>query len=405
MINVLPYIIPIQFIEFFRMLIGDATFYYLPLQFIIFIALALGIRDILAYKNKPNKYADIDPPVSVIVPTYKEDPAIFRKCMEAISKNHPLEIIVVHDDGREDVEETAKLFGATVLSFDKRIGKRRAMVAGWQRAKSDIIVQVDGDEIVTENCFEELIKPLQDRDVVGVQGKNLAYSCGSDLTYELTILQETNRDITCRALRPSMVDIDGRINAWRRDFLLKHVEDFSNEMWMSHRSEIGDDRYLTHIANLEGWKTAYQESAVAYTASPSSFKGYVKQQLRWARSGYKFFFLDVRRGLKPRNSFYYLSQFFFYMSAITFTIAILHDIFFVPPIYTLPPWSSVVMVCTGTTIISIFSATLSGYFFWSYKGRVKELLKFGLVGLFVMYPVMLYALVTVNKQATWGTRT
>lgn len=402
-LEILFYIIPIQFIELITMFTRGLTFYFLPIQFIVFILLALGIRDYLAYRSKPVKYSDIDPPVSVIIPTYKENPEILRKCVTTVLKNNPLEIILIHDDGRADVERIAsELVGVTVISFEKRIGKRLALVEGWRRAKCDIIVQVDSDEIVEEGCFEELIKPLQNSDVVGVQGRNIAYPCGSQIAYHLTILQELNRDLTCKAVRPTMVDVDGRINAWRKDFLVRHIEDFSNEMFLGRRSEIGDDRYLTHIANLEGKKTTYQESAVAYTASPTSLRDYVKQQLRWTRSGYKFFFLEIKDGLKNVTKFYYPSQVFFYLSAIFFTIAILHDTFLVPPIYSFPPWSIVPVIAIGSTIISLIGVAFSGYF--SGFNNSLEFLKFGVIGIFIMYPIMLYGLLTVRKQATWGTR-
>ncbi len=395
----------VEILEFLRML-ETGEIYWLPFHLLIFIVLSLSLRDFLANRHKPSIYADEDPPVSVIIPTYKENPDILRNCVRAAANDKPEEIIIIHDDGLDSVERIGREFGATVISFPKRVGKRKAMVEGWKRAKYDIIVHLDGDEIVENGCLGELVKPLQDAKVVGVGGRSVAYlnthpnGLGSWIAWRLSILQEINRGFTCKALRPHLVNIDGRVNAWRRSFLLKHEKDFLNDMFMGKRSDIGDDRYLTQAANLEGWNTTYQESAIAGTASPASFKDYVKQQLRWTRSGYKFFYLDIKRGLRNVTWFYYLSQVFFYGAAVSFLFAIIHDTFLIPPVYGLSLGTLPVVMFLGSSLVAVIGMLFAG----RRQVKLREFLCFGLIGVLVMFPTTLYAMFTVRKQSTWGTR-
>ena len=46
----------------------------------------------------------------------------------------------------------------------------------------------------------------------------------------------------------------------------------------------------------QGWRTAYQGTARAWTVFPNTFRGFVKQRIRWSRNSYRCYFRAMARG-------------------------------------------------------------------------------------------------------------
>ncbi|MEM1589927.1 MAG: glycosyltransferase [Candidatus Bathyarchaeia archaeon] len=391
-------------IEIFELLkIFEGFFYYLPIHLILFVLFPLVVRRFKAIRYSPcHSLSRRQVKVSVVIPEYNEDKGVFEKCLASVATNKPDEIIVVHDDSRDEVEFLARKYGAKVYSFKSRVGKRAALARGWEMASGDIIVHVDSDTILYPNAIEEIIKPFSDEQVVGVQGKCLVYRTGSWFSWRMSQLIEANRDWNNKALNGCLVVIDGRFNAWRREFLISQEKAFLNEYFLGRRCEIGDDRFLTQRANLQGYKTVYQSTAAAETAAQPTYLKFLKQQLRWARSGYKSFFKDFKLGLARKAPLAYnIFQICYYLGSISFTFAILHDILLSPPIFALPLWSAIPIATLGSGLIAVIRRLAVGF----YSLTPKEFLMLGFTAIFISYPLMLYALATIRNQSNWQTRT
>lgn len=377
------------------------VFYYLPIHLMIFIVLPITLRNIRARKYVGAASLSRKVKVSVVVPEFNEEIKIFEKCIKSIVENKPDEIIVVHDDAREKIRVLAEKYGAKVYSFPRRVGKRAALVKGWEMATGDIIVQVDSDVYLAKNAIDEIIKPFSDQLVVGVQGKFIVYENGSWASYCLSRIIEVNRDLTNKALNGFLVVIDGRLCAWRREWLLRQKESFLNEYFMGRRCEFGDDRFLTQMANHQGYKTCYQDTAIAFSAPPPTLKSFLKQQIRWARSGYKAFFRDFKLGLWKRAPLAYIVHTLcYYLAPISFTLSIIQGIFFAEPVLSIPLWLTIPVAIIGSCIISLIRR-LAAY---TYDITPKEFLFVGFASLFLLYPLKLYALATIRKQQNWLTR-
>jgi len=80
--------------------------------------------------------------ISVIIPCYNEEDTI-RGVIEAIPKE-VLEIIVVDNNSTDKTEEIAKSLGARVVK-EKRQGYGAALKRGFEEAKGEVIVTLDGD--------------------------------------------------------------------------------------------------------------------------------------------------------------------------------------------------------------------------------------------------------------------
>lgn len=380
----------------------EGVFYYLPIHLIFFVIFPLFVRKIKA--NGYQRRHSLDRKsvtVSVVIPEYQEDLAIFEECLKSVTENKPDEIIVVYDDGREQIRTLAEKYGAKVYGFRSRVGKRAAMVQGWKMAQGDLVVHVDSDEVLYPNAINEIVKPFADDLVVGVEGKNLVYRTGSWFSYRMSQIIEANRDLNNKALNGCLVVIDGRFNAWRRKWLLSQQDQFLNEYFLGKRCEIGEDRFLTQQANLQNYKTCYQDTAIAFTAAPPAYLGFIKQQLRWARSGYKALFKDIKLGLARKAGLAYnIFQFCYYLSPVSFSLALVHDILFSPPILALPLWLIIPTAIFGSGLIATIRRLAVGF----YSLNLKEFILLGVTAIFISYPLMLYALATIRTQSVWGTR-
>ncbi len=381
-------------------MVTTGAFYYLPIHLIAFVLMPLLIRYFYGKGYKPHNSLK-SAKVSVIIPEYGENIGIFEKCVSSIAASKPDEIIVVHDDNRKEIDDIAKKYGVASYVFKERGGKRIALVKGWELAKNDIVVQLDSDEILERNAIEEIVKPFEDSMVVAVQGKNLVYDTGSKFANQLSTVVEYNRDWNCKALNGNLVVADGRFNAWRKEFLLKHKDGFLNDKWFGENSVIGDDRWLTQTANAEGYKTVYQNTAVAATASPESYLKYIKQQLRWMRSGYKFLYTDFKKKLPSKTRWLYTYlQVAYYLGPFSFAVALIHDGLFSPPISN-ASWPLIIAISVlGSSLIVLLRRCAVGYF----KVSTFDLFRLGFSALFIEYPTSIYALLTVKKQENWGTR-
>ncbi|WP_166866297.1 glycosyltransferase family 2 protein [Salinibacterium sp. ZJ70] len=105
----------------------------------------------------------------VAIPALNEEAAI-GSVLESLSKVHPLDDVVVVDDGsRDDTSRIARAAGARVLSHAINLGVGAAMGTAFRFAAQngyEAVVQFDGDGQHRPEHIAELIDALEDADVV-----------------------------------------------------------------------------------------------------------------------------------------------------------------------------------------------------------------------------------------------
>lgn len=420
-----------ELLELFYMLITH-EFLYWPFHFILFFIIAYATRGFLARKYKPyiEGLSRNQVKVSVIIPEYNEDLSILEKVIRSAIQNKPDEIIIICDDGRKEEEQLIKklqqeypnITRISYVVYGKRLGKRASLALGWLVATGDIIVQLDSDTIMEPNTIDEIIKPFADPKVVGVQGHPLLFQTGSRLSYIMGQIIELSRDVVCKMLDGFLVVIDGKIAAYRRDFLIKNLRNFLVESWGKRRIILADDRALTFLANQQGYKTVYQSTAYARSAAQPTLFKFINQQLRWARSGYLYFIKDIKSGLffkAPRR--YRFQQITYLLAPISFTAALIQTLLANVQVVNLV--DNGILLSTGLDIpvlllslmifiiglgltftVSIKLLNLDKVEIKKLKIRFIDYIILGLIGLFVIYPMTLYAMLTYRNVTDWLTR-
>ncbi len=277
--------------------------------FIIYIWIVFFFRWLYSKKYKPYK-EDYQEDVSAIIPVYNENFRLFRDCLRSVKQEHPKEIIVVINGGGQDeakYEHIAQSFGATIFKLPEP-AKRPAITLGIQKAKHDIVLLLDSDTILTKGALKELLKAFKDQKVGGATSTQMIINSNVSIVRKFAGWMEDIRfAITQRAQSSfnAVGCLPGRAIAFRRSLLLDSLEGFINERFLGQPCTSGDDRYMTSIILQKGYKTVLQTTSIVYTNCPDTFIGFLKQQLRWARSSQR----ETFRNLKwlPKYPFTFIS--------------------------------------------------------------------------------------------------
>lgn len=344
--------------------------------------------------------------VSAIVPVYNEDQKIFEKCLRSIKDNNPDEIIVVMDEPTQNLKKIAEKYADKNIVFGERRGKREALGEGLKVAEGDIVMLVDSDMILSKDCLIEIIKPFRDKKVGAVSTVHDVYPTGNGfggyMSWKCAKIIERNREVVDKALNNNLVVVDGRCNAYRRELLERYIDDFLNETYFGESCHIGDDRYFTYRLNYDKWKTVVQSTAKGDTAAPETFGKFVKQQLRWAKSGRKFFLREIRHNLFRKVGIIYgIHSVTYYLSAISFTVAIVMDLLLAEDLgMRFPSWSLLFLIPLGSAMVNMIRQIIV----LGSKSDLSNSFWYGIIGIFILYPMNIYAWFVFKDQALWYTR-
>lgn len=121
--------------------------------------------------------------ISVVLPAKNEADGL-RRVLPELRRQHPdAELIVVDDASTDDTAETAKSFGATVLTSPYSMGNGAAIKRGARLATGDVIVFMDADGQHNPLHISQLLDKLSEGYdmVVGARDRSGQASAGRSL--------------------------------------------------------------------------------------------------------------------------------------------------------------------------------------------------------------------------------
>ncbi|WP_432969892.1 glycosyltransferase family 2 protein [Dactylosporangium sp. CA-233914] len=239
--------------------------------------------------------------VSVVVPSYREDPAILMQCLKTWLDQDPMEIIIVPDVEDVEVQRRLEAVGdprVRMLVFEHR-GKRSALGVGIRAAKGEVIVLVDSDTRWQPGLLAAVQMPFADPDVGGVGTQQNVYQRGSSIWRRLAdwLVNLRYYDyVPAMGRKGGVACLSGRTAAYRRSAVMPVLEHLENEFFLGRRCVAGDDGRLTWLVLASGYKTVHQSSARALSMFPASFRAFVKQRIRWSRNSYRCYLTALWKG-------------------------------------------------------------------------------------------------------------
>ena len=245
------------------------------------------VRRIPAVMYKPivNNYRTT---MSIVVPTYQEDPVIFETAIRSWLANQVEEIILVIDESDRVCQEIAARYPVTVLITDVP-GKRDALRKGWNAASTDLVALVDSDTIWAPDVAAE-VQTVRRPAYRGVGTRQSVYG-SKGLLARLTDMFLDHRYFDENAsqslLGKAVSCLSGRTAIYRRSVLMDIEQDFMHETFWGVPCLSGDDKRLTTLTLERGHLTYMQRTAQVWSTFPDSPRVFRKQRLRWARNTWR----------------------------------------------------------------------------------------------------------------------
>jgi hyaluronan synthase len=390
--------------------------------FLVFFALSWGIFAYRIYYSRKNKRYD-NPPVrattSAIVLTYHDKPEYLKRCLDSLrNQTVPFTEVILAMDPREGVENRliaegyADRYGFKVV-YDKGGNKRTAFAGAFKESRGEIVYMLAGDTIYPPNTVEETLRPFADPKVGATTLKQRIYERDrtlarrfADIMYNIRFL------ITYPSLSSKSIVIctTGEIGAFRREVIERHLDDFLTETFLGRRCILGDDRYLTSMVLKDGYGVVMQPiKEDVLTDSPDTMRGFVKQQLRWYRSGQRYSIKTLFLNWIPNkpamlkiHCFSLLVMPYFFIGVIAW--AALNSALHLYPVLIMEGFKGLYAVLLPVTGFYIAMSVKSAVHL---KHHTEDWAVFPIYALFavaVILPTFAYALLTIRNQEGWLTR-
>ncbi|TNF31887.1 MAG: glycosyltransferase [Deltaproteobacteria bacterium] len=265
------------------------------------VLFALGMRTVLWWVYRPMAPAADElaglPSLTVVVPAYNEGPGV-RKTIESIlASAYPpelLTVIAVNDGSKDDTGVHIDAAAAacpervTALHMPKNGGKRRAVHAGWSRARSEIVATVDSDSVVPPDSLANLVTPMvRDPRIGGVAGQVLVANREQNLLTRMLGVRYILGFDYIRAYQSMLRTVwccPGALQAYRRAVIAPHLDGWRDQRFLGAQCTNGDDHAMTNLVLSLGYHTVYQANAPVFTLVPSHYVRLTKMFLRWGRS-------------------------------------------------------------------------------------------------------------------------
>jgi glycosyltransferase involved in cell wall biosynthesis len=110
--------------------------------------------------------------ISIVIPTFNSA-KVLGKCLESLTNQtvgrEKYEVIVVDDGSNDGTKDVVAKYPVTYI-YQQNSGPAVARNNGVRRAEGDIILFTDADCEPQPNWVDEMIKPMNDPQVVGVKG-------------------------------------------------------------------------------------------------------------------------------------------------------------------------------------------------------------------------------------------
>jgi biofilm PGA synthesis N-glycosyltransferase PgaC len=369
------------------------------------------LTSILVDRPPPLRFDDEFPEITLMIAAYNEQDSIADTLDYALSTDYTGAFdIIVADDGstdltREIVAEYAASDPRVRLLEVEHGGKANALNAALEIVSAPLVATIDADTLLMPYSLRRLVARLtaSPPDTVAVAGAVLVRNSRANL---LTRAQEWDYFLGIASVKRGQALLQGTLVA---QGAFSVYDATALRLAGGWPNRIGEDIVLTWRMLLQGGRSVFEPTAVAFTEAPHRWGPFARQRRRWAR-GMIEGLRDHGVGLLKRMDFYshaVAGNFLFPLLDATFTVA------FIPGI-VLACFGNFAIVGPMTLIVLPLNALLGGamYFhqrrvFAAVNLRVRKNWS-GLIFYFFFYQYMMspislagYTLETFRARRAW----
>jgi cellulose synthase/poly-beta-1,6-N-acetylglucosamine synthase-like glycosyltransferase len=267
------------------------------------------------------------PLVSCIVAVHNEEEIVCHCIASMAAQTYPNAEIIVVDDASTDgtpavLRELAQQYPVTLIELPGNLGKKRALSIGLLQAHGSIVAFADSDSVWAPDAVELAVPIfLADDDVGAVSGHCRALNGDENL---LTKIQDSwyEGQFSVRkafeSVFAAVTCVSGPLAFFRLSAIYNFMPAWGADSFLGQEFRFATDRTLTAYV-LGGsylgprvlprhadspfaeprypdrdWKVLYSKSTRAWTNVPSTFRGMVRQQIRWKKSFIRNVFVTGR---------------------------------------------------------------------------------------------------------------
>ncbi|PTB17296.1 chitooligosaccharide synthase NodC [Trinickia symbiotica] len=351
--------------------------------------------------------ADFLPDVDVVVPCFNEDPRTLRACLASIAAQEYAGRLTVHvvDDGSSNCNALRPVHRAyahdprfNFILLPKNVGKRKAQIAAIRLSSGELILNVDSDTTLAPDVVKKLVVAMRDTAIGAAMGQLKASNRGDTLLTRLIDMEywlACNEERAAQARFGAVMCCCGPCAIYRRTALLLLLDQYETQLFRGKPSDFGEDRHLTILMLMAGYRTEYVADAIATTVVPDRLRPYLHQQLRWARSTYRDTLLALRL-LPSLDRYLTLDLIGQNLGPLLLSLSLLSG-FLQLALTATVPWLAILVIGAMTTIRCSVAAV---------RARQIRFLGFTvhtLINVFLLLPVKAYALCTLSNS-DWLTR-
>ena len=350
-----------------------------------------------------------EPTVAVVMPAFNEQDAVAASIASLLTVDYPsekLEIVVVNDGSTDDTLSEIERAAAgseivQVMSFPENRGKRAAMAAGIRATSAEIISFVDSDSSLERDALRRIVRGFAEPKVGAIAGHAEVENSRESWIARMQAVRYFVAFRVCKAAESifgAVTCCSGCFSAYRRAAIAPVLERWEHQRFLGRPATYGDDRSLTNFV-LRSWIVRYDERARSRTIVPTTFRVFLRQQLRWKRSWTRESLIVGRfiwRRSPAASVWAYLGIFLPLVAPLVAIRAL--------------AWQPAV-VGAGAPIVYLIGiyamALVYGLYYGLRHGRYDTLWVFGVLFVFFYLAFLLwqtwYAILT-SRNSSWGTR-
>jgi biofilm PGA synthesis N-glycosyltransferase PgaC len=301
------------------------------------------------------------PEVTLMIAAYNEQDSIAETLDYVLSADYtgPFDIIVADDGSTDRTREIVAEYAASDLPVRllevEHGGKAKALNAALEIVSAPLVATIDADTLLMPYSLRRLVARFtaSPPDTVAVAGAVLVRNSRANL---LTRAQEWDYFLGIASVKRGQALLQGTLVA---QGAFSVYDTTALKLAGGWPNRIGEDIVLTWRLLLQGGRSVFEPTAVAFTEAPHRWGSFARQRRRWAR-GMIEGLRDHGVGLLKRMDFYshaVAGNFLFPLLDATFTLA------FIPGI-VLACFGNFAIVGPMTLIVLPLNALLGGAMFF-----------------------------------------
>ena len=214
--------------------------------------------------------------VSVIIPT-KNEGELLESCLKSVYAQSlkPMEVLIVDGGSSDNTLNIAESFGAKIITEQAFSSPANARNLGVENSTGSILLIMDADVILQEDCVENAVEVFRDQKVIAILPSELE----KDDSYIETIQRKWNEGSRSEmSIGVSGAKTSGLVAFYRKEVLEKVKYD------IKYGFGEDDDFSIRVKKEFADRKVVVAENCKVISHSPHTFKEFGTRYMWWGRT-------------------------------------------------------------------------------------------------------------------------